>query len=556
MEKLPLGQLLLELGYVTEEQIAVAVGIQSIRRKLLGEILVEQSFVSPKEVAIAISRQSGRPYVDVSDYPSSPEALRVLNRNLAKQMEVLPLSLIDNKFTVAVADPFDINTIDVMRRRSGVELNLMVSDRETILKRTEILYYLLDKPINEEIKGQLENMRASGRPTDIPSFLSNILNHALIDRATDIHIAPEEHDTHVFFRIDGILRHYYACPKFMHAPIVSRIKILSNLDISEQRFPQDGAFNHEFFDETFDLRVSTLPSLFGENVVMRVLSKNLSLFSLEGLGFEDKTLNRLIQQFDRTQGIVLVTGPTGSGKTTTLYAGLRKINSLQRRVLTAEDPVEYKFPFIKQTQINEKSGYNFLAAMKAFLRQDPDVILLGEMRDEHTAEIALRAAITGHLVLSTLHTSDAVSSIPRLLDLGVKDYFIASAVKAIIAQRLMRKVCPFCKEDREVPARSLLDMGFEENVLKNVGIELESTLTFPYGNGCDYCRGTGYFGRVVISELLIIDTQLSEMIVQGSTPLALLEVARQHGMNTMEEDGLFKSLKMLSNPEEVKRVTA
>ena len=300
--------------------------------------------------------------------------------------------------------------------------------------------------------------------------------------------------------------------------------------------------------------VSTLPTMFGENVVMRILSKNLSLFSLEGLGFEKIMLDRITQQFDRTQGIVLITGPTGSGKTTTLYAGLRKINSLQRRVLTAEDPIEYKFPFIKQTQINEKAGYSFMSAMKAFLRQDPDVILLGEMRDEHTAEVALRAAITGHLVLSTLHTSDAVSSIPRLLDLGVKDYFIASALSAVIAQRLMRKVCPFCKEDREVPAEHLLNMGFEIDMLERASIEPTSMLELSYGRGCDYCRNTGYSGRVIISELFVLDAELGDMIVKGSPPLALLRAAKERGMVSMAEDGLIKSLAKISNPEEVRRV--
>jgi type II secretory ATPase GspE/PulE/Tfp pilus assembly ATPase PilB-like protein len=340
----------------------------------------------------------------------------------------------------------------------------------------------------------------------------------------------------------------------MHPALVSRIKILADLDISEQRVPQDGSMSYQFFDASFDIRVSTLPTSFGENVVMRILSKNLSLFSLEALGFEPDMLASIVKQFERSQGIVLVTGPTGSGKTTTLYAGLRKVNSLQRRVLTAEDPIEYKFPFIKQTQINEKAGYNFSTAMRAFLRQDPDVILLGEMRDETTAEMALRASITGHLVLSTLHTNDAVTSIPRLLDMNIKDYFIASALSAVIAQRLVRKVCNFCREDRDVPASDLIKMGFLKSMLNRLGISEKDTLTFSYGRGCEFCRKTGYSGRAVISEILIMDAELGDMIVRGQTPMAILEAARERGMCSMMEDGLLKSLSKLSNPEEIIRV--
>ncbi len=554
MEKVPLGKLLLDFGYVTEEQVAVAVDIQAIRKKLLGEILVEQSFVSPREIALAISGQSGMPFLDVSEYPSSEESLGILNRNIAKQLEVLPLNIQGGVFHVAMADPFDINAIDILKRRSGMELGISVSDRESILKRAEILYYLLENPINEDIRAQIEQANLPGTSVDIPGLLNNIINNALIERATDIHISPEEHVTHIFYRIDGIMHHYYACPRSIHAPLVSRIKIMSNLDISEQRMPQDGALSYTFFDELFDMRVSTLPTVFGENLVLRILSKNLSLFNLEALGFGDEMLKRIILQFERTQGIVLVTGPTGCGKTTTLYAGLRKINSLQRRVLTVEDPVEYRFPFIKQTQVNEKSGYNFPAAMKAFFRQDPDVMLLGEMRDEHTAEMAFRSSITGHLVLSTMHTSDAVSSIPRLLDLGVKDYFIASALSAVIAQRLLRKVCPFCAEERVVSLDSLMGMGFRRDMLDNVWVNGGSQIRLSYGRGCEYCRNTGYAGRTVISELLVMDEELGDMIVRGQTPMAILHAARSRGMVSMVEDGLIKAFAGVTNPEEVKRV--
>ena len=554
MEKLPLGQLLLNFGYITEEQIAVAVETQNIRKKLLGELLVEQSFVSPREIALAISKQSGTPFLDVSEYRSSKEALGILSHNIAKQFEVLPLNVQGGVFSVAMSDPFDINAVDVLKRRAGMEVNIFVSDRDTILKRAEMLYYLLENPINVTIRSQIEQAYQNNAIVSIPDFINGVINNALTERATDIHISPEESVTHIFYRIDGILRHFYACPKSMHASLVSRVKIISNMDISEQRMPQDGAFAHVFFDESFDMRVSTLPTVFGESLVLRILSKNLSLFNLEALGFREEVLKLIVKQFERTQGIVLVVGPTGSGKTTTLYAGLRKINSLQRRVLTIEDPVEYKFPFIMQTQVNEKSGYNFNTAMRAFFRQDPDVILLGEMRDEHTAEMAFRSSITGHLVLSTMHTSDAVSSIPRLLDLNVKDYFVSSALSAVIAQRLLRKVCSFCARERAVTADYLLEIGYKRDMLDKLKIESGSRVNLSYGDGCEYCHGTGYFGRTVISELFIMDEELSDMIVRGQTPLALTNAARSRGMVSMVEDGLMKSLTGVTNPEEVKRV--
>lgn len=353
------------------------------------------------------------------------------------------------------------------------------------------------------------------------------------------------------------MNHYYAFPKELHSGIVSRIKVLAGLDIAEQRLPQDGSFTHRFFDEEYDLRVSTVPTAFGENVVIRILSKNLSLFNLRSLGFEQDVLNQLENQFSKPQGIVLVTGPTGSGKTTTLYAALRKINALKRNILTVEDPVEYKFPFIKQTQVNEKAGYTFARAIRAFLRQDPDVILVGEIRDEETAEMAIRASITGHLVLSTLHTNDSVSSIPRLIDMGIKDYMVASGVSAITAQRLVRKICPFCKKEYKFLAKDILNFGFSEDIIKLfTGLEdLNAEITLYKGEGCQHCKNTGYLGRTVLGEVLIITEEIADLIVKGATPLTIKTKAKEQGMRTMKEDGLLKALKGITTLEEVKRVT-
>ncbi len=555
MQRKPIGQLLKELGYITEEQIQVALEVQRVKGGLFGEILQELSFVSPREVAEAIAHQSGKPYIDLSQYPPSKEALRLIDKNMAKQFQVLPFQIEEGKVFVAMSNPFDLNATDIVQRRTGLQVEVFVADTETLQKTIEIQYFLLERPIDEEIKQIIERSKV-GVAADVPKFVEFVLNNAIIERATDIHISPEDLASHIFFRIDGIMQHFYAFPKEMHNPVVSRIKVLSKMDIAEQRLPQDGSFSHEFFEESYDMRVSTIPTAYGENIVIRILSKNLSLFNLKSLGFEEKVLKQLEEEFLKPQGIVLVTGPTGSGKTTTLYAALRRINALRRNILTAEDPIEYKFPFIKQTQVNEKAGYTFARAIRHFLRQDPDVILIGEIRDEETAEMAMRASITGHLVLSTLHTNDAVSAIPRLIDMKIKDYMVASGVSAITAQRLVRKICPFCKSEKKTKAKELLKYRYEVSSLKRFAeIEsLEDEIIIYYGKGCEHCRGSGYLGRTVIAELLKIDQDIADLIVRGSTPLTIMEKAREKGMWNLKEDGLIKMLKGITTPEEVKRV--
>ncbi|WP_457623260.1 GspE/PulE family protein [Persephonella sp.] len=557
MTRKPIGQLLKEFGYVTEEQIQVALEVQKIKGGLLGEILQELSFVSPREVAEAIARQSNKKYIDLSQYPPTKEALKLIDKNVAKQLQVLPFDVDGNEIHLAMTNPYDINAIDVVSRRTNLIVKVYVADKETLLKSIEINYFLLEQPIEKTIKEFIERAKTGGLGAELPKLIDNILNHAIIDRATDIHISPEGVASHVFFRIDGIMRHYYAFPKSAHNAVVSRIKVLANLDIAEQRLPQDGAFTHTFFNESFDMRVSTIPTAYGENVVIRVLSKNLSLFNLRSLGFEEDMLSELEEEFLKPQGIVLVTGPTGSGKTTTLYAALRRINALERNILTAEDPVEYRFPFIKQTQVNEKAGYTFARAIRHFLRQDPDVILVGEIRDEETAEMAMRASITGHLVLSTLHTNDAVSAIPRLIDMKIKDYMVASGVSAITAQRLVRKICPFCSEETEVNMETFENFGFSEDTVKKYYEKFsdQGDIKIFKGKGCEHCKGTGFLGRTVIAELLRIDEDIADLIVKGNTPLAIVQKAREKGMRTLKEDGLIKVLKGITTLEEVRRVT-
>ena len=550
MARKRLGELLEELGYLSRDQLEIALEVQRLEGKSLGQILIELSFVSPSELAQAIAHQAGKEFIDLSLYSPSLEALKLLDKNTALQLEAIPVEIKGERLKVAVSDPFNINVVDILKKRTGMEVDILVSDRESILRSIEIYYEQLTSPVEEQVKKVI--LESRNNQANVPRLIDLILNHAIIDRATDVHISPETVASHAFFRIDGVLHHYYSIPKDIHPSLVSRIKIMSGMDISEQRLPQDGGFTYTFLGESYDVRVSTVPTAYGENVVMRLLPKNLSLFNLRNLGFEKDTLRDFEEVISKPYGMVLVTGPTGSGKTTTLYAALRRVNFLRKNVLTVEDPIEYRFPFIKQTQVNEKAGYTFARAIRHFLRQDPDVILVGEIRDEETAEMGVRAAITGHLVLSTLHTNDAVSTIPRLIDLKVKEYMVASGVLAISAQRLVRKICAFCKEEYITEKDYLLRFGFDkESIDRFVRGE---KIKLARGKGCEHCRGTGYLGRVAVVELLKIDEEIGDMIVRGYPPLAILQRAREKGMRTLKEDGLVKVLKRVTTPEEIVRV--
>lgn len=544
----PIGQLLEEFGYINKEQIEVALDVQKANPKFFGEILQELDFVTSGEVAEAIAKQNKLEYVSIEHIVPSAEALMMIPQNIAKARNILPISVDETVLVVATQDVNDIATLDYLRKMSRRDIKFVVGDKKSIARYAEIFYYHLSNPIEAEIaeivRKALENIEVS-----VPRLVDLILNSAIKDRVTDIHITPESSATHVFYRIDGVLRHYYALPLKLHLQLVARIKILSNLDISEQRRPQDGSFSYEFLNETFDLRISSLPTNYGENMVMRLLGKNTSLFSLTNLGLTEANSLKIERYFSKPYGIILIVGPTGSGKTTTLYSALRKVNSLKKNVLTIEDPIEYKFSFIKQTQLNEKAGYNFNAAIRAFMRQDPDVMLVGEIRDTETAELAVRASITGHLVLSTLHTNDAIGTIPRLNDLKIPPYLIGSGLLAVIAQRLIRKLCMNCKKPTTKSMDELVDMGVPTELLN-----FYTNLSLYEAVGCEHCRNTGYSGRQAIVEILEVDKDIENMITAEATTQEILKTARQKGMHTMKEDGYAKALMGVTTVEEIQRV--
>ncbi|NPA11178.1 MAG: type II/IV secretion system protein [Epsilonproteobacteria bacterium] len=542
----PIGEVLKEFGFITQEHIEIALRVQKIYPdKLVGEILQELDFVTPDEVAKALALQYKVEYIDLDIVIPEPEALRLVPKDFAISVPLLPFALEDNTLKVAIEDPTDLGVYDHLTRTTGKNIKFYISDNNKIAKYALLYYYQLENPIEKRI----EQIIKSQSP-DVVALVDLILQEAIKESATDIHITPEELITNIFYRIDGVLHHYFALPSHIHPQLVSRIKILSSLNIAEQRIPQDGGFEFEFLETSFNIRVSTTPTKQGENIVLRVLSKNATLFNIDNLGYEPDYIKKIEEYFSKPYGIILITGPTGSGKTTTLYSALRKINSLEKNILTVEDPVEYRFTFIRQTEVNPKAGYTFSKAIKAFMRQDPDVMLIGEIRDEETAELAIRASITGHLVLSTLHTNDALSSISRLEDMHVKEYLLAEGLLLVISQRLVRKLCPYCKKEITIKKEELLNYGFDEDEIAM----LDNELHIYDKVGCEKCKNTGYLRRTAVAELFEVDKEIKAMIAKGVSSLEIEQKARQKGMRTLKEDALRKIIRGITTLEELKRV--
>lgn len=548
-----IGELLKKYGYVTDKQLEIADKIKKIYpNKLFGEILKELYFVSSTEIAKALSLQSGKPYINLDEVYPSVEALKSIPKEVATQFKFIPISIDTQTITIAAEDPYNIVMVDLIKRRTKKNVDIFVAEEEKIMRSLQIYYYLLDNPLEKRYQDLMDKVNQENLNNALPEIVDFIITEAIIERASDIHISPQFLTTDIFFRIDGVLKYFVSFPKNIHNSIVSKIKVMSNLNIAEQRLPQDGSFSYVFLGESYDFRVSTVPSTLGENIVIRILPKNLSLFTLENLGFRKFQLGIINRVVRKSQGIFLITGPTGSGKTTTLYSILRRINALERNIITVEDPVEYKFPFIKQTQINEKVGYTFSNAVRAFLRQDPDVMLIGEIRDNETAEIAVKAAITGHLVLSTLHTNSSIAAIPRLMDLKVLPYMIASSLIAVSAQRLVRKLCPFCKKPVIYPKDFLIKIGFKPERLESIGITKE--IKGYMAKGCDKCAGTGYVGRKVLAEIFEIDDEIAGLIEEGTPIVKIKHRLVEKGMKTMEDVALLDIADGITSPDEVMRV--
>ncbi|MCC6346658.1 MAG: type II/IV secretion system protein, partial [Nitrospirales bacterium] len=447
MATIRIGDLLKAKGLINDRQLRIALTHQRITGDLLGDAFIKLGFVSAKEMARILAEQSGLEFIDLGLFPVSDEALRVVPKDIAEKTGFMPLAVENGRLAIGVTNPSNILAVDTATRLTKQQPRVLMVDASSFNDTMERSYFFLENPIQKRIDAVIGEIReaafASG--SNVTLLTDLLIMDGIRKNATDIHITPAPDIVHVFYRIDGVLQYGHGLPKAAHNGVASRLKILSQLDIAEQRLPQDGSFTFAFLSKKYDVRISTVPSIYGENIVMRVLAGTGDLPRIDELGFDPENTAKIKALFRKPYGIILVTGPTGSGKTTTLYAALREVDILERNVITVEDPVEYKVTFIKQTQVNEKAGYDFALASRNFMRQDPDVMLLGEVRDEETAKIAVRASITGHLVISTLHTNDAVTAIPRLMDLNVDRFLMSSSLLAVMAQRLVRRICPHCR---------------------------------------------------------------------------------------------------------------
>ncbi len=549
--KKQIGQLLLERQILTQSQLDLALNEQKRTGEKLGKVLHNLGFITEDLLSSVLAFQSGAEQVDLSQIEPEPRLLTLIPKELVKAELVFPISLKGRLLTLAMANPFDIMTIDHVEQNTGFKVRSVCATESDIIRAIDAYYEdsaNIERIIEDCIKEAEDFTQNLKRGESDNSAIIRLVNHifmkAVAEGATDIHIEPEENVVRMRFRIDGVLQQGAALPKVLQMPVVTRIKIMSNLNIAESRLPQDGRYLFEIGKKRVDCRISTLPTTYGENVVIRVLDKSKITLNLKELGLLDEKMKLLSSSFLKPYGMILVTGPTGSGKTTTLYATLSKMNSLEKNILTLEDPVEYDLPVIRQTQVNRKAGLTFATCLRSVLRQDPDVILIGETRDAETAELSVHAALTGHLVFSTLHTNNASGAIPRLIEMGVKPYLLASALLCIVAQRLVRKICPHCR---------VADHEYDEQLSK-LGITDHAGTQFFKGQGCENCYQTGYRGRTGVFEILTVNEEVRRLILLQSDSETILKAARANGMATMLEDGIDKAAAGLTSLAEIVRV--
>jgi type IV pilus assembly protein PilB len=560
--KMQLGQLLLARGIVTEEQIEKALAEQKEKghNKLLGELLVEMNYCTENQIASALAQGYGVPYAQVSPKICDPHVLEVLPREFLEEHIVLPLFKVYDVLTVAVSEPTNVFLMDEIERISGCKIQVVCSTAKDI-KATLQTYlpaanvFVIDDIIDDEgledftliekCTADISNLEEVAGQSPVVRLVNYLLYNAIRENASDIHIEPDDKKLRCRYRVDGKLYERICPPYQMHSAIVSRIKIMADLDIAQRRLPQDGGIHVLIEGRPIDLRVSVMPGNFGEKVVIRIIDPQKVLFNLESLGFTYENLRLFRKVIQSPNGIVLVTGPTGSGKNTTLYAALAELNSDEVNICTVEDPVECNMRSINQFQVSENSGFGFSTALRSLLRQDPDIIMIGEIRDEDTANIAVQAALTGHLVLSTLHTNDAPGAVTRLLDLGVAPYLVSASLIAVLAQRLVRKICSNCKTEFEPPTSI-------KRVVEELGGNVQK---FHRGVGCNKCRNTGYVGRIAIHELFVPNEEISEMINERTSLKKLRNKAIQNGMVPLHLDGLEKVKAGIISIEEVLRMT-
>jgi type IV pilus assembly protein PilB len=563
MQRKPLGQLLLAKGLIQQDQLDNALEEQkrSGHQKLLGELLVELRICTEDQIVEALAQAYAVPYARVSPKIADPKVIQVLPKEFLEKHQTLPLYLVEGVLTVAVSEPANVFLLEEIERLSGYQVQVVAATARDI-KSTLQAYLPTDKvfvidDIIEEVEPEefnvieqpiqdVVNLEAAAGDSPVIKLVNYIIYNAVKEGASDIHVEPGEASLRIRYRIDGCLTEKIRPPHQMHAAVASRIKIMAGLDISERRLPQDGGIHVMMEKRPVDLRVSTMPGKHGEKVVIRVIDNEKASVNLEKLGFEYNTLKAWRKLISLPNGIVLVTGPTGSGKSTTLYASLQELNRGDVNICTVEDPIEYALTGVNQFQVNEKAGFTFANALRALLRQDPDILMVGEVRDTETAKLATQAALTGHLVLSTLHTNDAPGAITRLYNLAIEPYLVGATLVGVMAQRLVRKLCQHCKESY-VPGVN------EKRQIERLAGNIE---TLFKARGCPRCRNLGFSGRIGIYELLVPDDAMIELISQGSTLNELRDIAKKQGMTTLRGDGMEKVKAGITTLEEIYRVTA
>ncbi len=567
-----LGELLLREKIINADQLKSALDFQKKNSLPLGTSLVTLGFISEEEIAQALSRQLGYPYIDLDQFEVYPEVINLIPAEVAKKHMVMPIHRIRSFLTLSMVDPTDLEVIEDIRFRTGLSIQPVIASESGVMNAINKYYGTVDalkvKKIVEDIaladEGRiniveeeqgdvdLEEIQSSSEEAPIITLVNTTFIDAIKKGASDVHFEPYEQTFRIRYRIDGDLYEMVNLPLKFRSPVLSRVKILSNMDIAEKRLPQDGRIKMRVKLENgkrkeVDMRVSSLPTLFGEKIVARILDKEMLKLDLTQLGFEEESLDKFKEAIERPWGIILVTGPTGSGKTNTLYSAVSNLNRLDTNIMTAEDPVEFYIPGINQVQIKEEIGLTFAACLRTFLRQDPDIMLVGEMRDFETVDIAIKAALTGHLVFSTVHTNDAASTIMRLINMNVEPFLIADSVVLIAAQRLVRRLCKKCAQPHKLPEKALLEMGFEKDELRDVNVLKPK--------GCEVCNNTGYKGRTALYEVMPVDEDIREMILNRTQSRDIKKKAIESGMITLRRSGLIKIKNGVTSVEEVLRET-
>ncbi len=558
-----LGELLIAAGTITEEELQRGLELQKGSKQRLGTVLISNGIITENELIEALQMQLGIEYIDLTRINIPTELAQVLPKNIAKQYQVVPVRAVKDELYLAMSDPMNFYAIEEVHKAARRKVIPMVAKASAVEHAIQVLYG------NEGAAKAIEDMKresAANADNDLPdtAFVSNqlgddaisnaptirlvnsIIERAITERASDIHIEPRENELQVRMRIDGLMRDILTIPKNLQSSVISRIKVMSGLDIAERRVPQDGRFNVKVKQKDIDLRVSTLPTVYGEKIVARLLDKSGGNITKESIGLSGSDLEKYEDMLKCRSGVILIVGPTGSGKTTTMYAMIGELNTKEVNLVTLEDPVEYNIDGVNQVQINEKTGLTFASGLRSILRQDPDIIAVGEIRDGETANIAMRAAITGHIVLSTIHTNDAVGTVERLQDIGVEPYMIASALKGVISQRLVRRICPHCRQEYTPSAEELADLG----------MRAQTGLKFYRGTGCSECYNTGYHGRIAVFEMLPVTRAVRTLISNRATRAALEQELKSpsSGFVSLHSNALRLVLEGVTTSEEVLRV--